>query len=85
MPGFHHDVMAAPFVLFLTLPCSCALGPELARLDGVLPTSAITAVLCGLTGSSLVLPRTGATSRLPTQLAPGDGERSWRRCRSNRG
>ncbi len=30
-PGFHHDVMAATFVLFLTSPAYAALGEDLAR------------------------------------------------------
>ena len=30
-PGFHHDVMAATFVLFLTSPAHAALGSDLAR------------------------------------------------------
>lgn len=31
LPGFHHDVMAATFVLFLTGPAHAALGDDLAR------------------------------------------------------
>ncbi|MFY9212030.1 MAG: NAD(P)/FAD-dependent oxidoreductase [Aestuariivita sp.] len=31
LPGFHHDVMAATFVLFLTGPAHAALGEDLAR------------------------------------------------------
>jgi phytoene dehydrogenase-like protein len=31
LPGFHHDVMAATFVLFLTGPAQAALGADLAR------------------------------------------------------
>ena len=31
LPGFHHDVMAATFVLFLTSPAHAALGADLAR------------------------------------------------------
>ena len=31
LPGFHHDVMAATFVLFLTSPAHAALGSDLAR------------------------------------------------------
>ncbi|MEP1930585.1 MAG: NAD(P)/FAD-dependent oxidoreductase [Roseibium sp.] len=31
LPGFHHDVMAATFVLFLTSPAYAALGEDLAR------------------------------------------------------
>jgi phytoene dehydrogenase-like protein len=31
LPGFHHDVMAATFVLFLTGPAHEALGSDLAR------------------------------------------------------
>lgn len=29
LPGFHHDVMAATWVLFLTSPAGAALGPTL--------------------------------------------------------
>lgn len=31
LPGFHHDVMAATWVLFMTSPAGAALGPHLAR------------------------------------------------------
>lgn len=31
LPGFHHDVMAATFVLFMTSPAGGVLGPHLAR------------------------------------------------------
>ncbi len=31
LPGFHHDVMAATFVLFMTGPAGAVLGPHLAR------------------------------------------------------
>ena len=31
LPGFHHDVMAATFVLFVTGPAHAALGKDLAK------------------------------------------------------
>ncbi|MGI9507682.1 MAG: FAD-dependent oxidoreductase, partial [Geminicoccaceae bacterium] len=31
LPGFHHDVMAATFVLFMTGPAGAALGEDLAK------------------------------------------------------
>jgi phytoene dehydrogenase-like protein len=41
LPGFHHDVMAATFVLFLTSPAHAALGADLARHGSrVLPHAA---------------------------------------------
>ena len=31
LPGFHHDVMAATWVLFMTSPAGAALGPHLEK------------------------------------------------------
>ncbi|AKI00103.1 phytoene dehydrogenase-like oxidoreductase [Hoeflea sp. IMCC20628] len=76
LPGFHHDVMAATFVLFLTSPAHAALGPDLAR-HGLefCHTPHPTAVLRP-DGSSLVL-TTDRAANIKTfnALAPGDGDR----------
>ncbi len=76
LPGFHHDVMAATFVLFMTGPAGAALGPHLAR-HGMeyCHTPHPTAVLRP-DGSSLVL-TTDRTRNVEAfnALAPGDGDR----------
>ena len=76
LPGFHHDVMAATFVLFLTSPAHAALGSDLAR-HGLefCHTPHPTAVLRP-DGSSLVLTTDRAANiRTFNTLAPGDGVR----------
>lgn len=76
VPGFHHDVMAATFVLFLTSPAHAALGPELAR-HGLefCHTPHPTAVLRP-DGSSLVLTTDRATNiKTFNGLVEGDGDR----------
>ena len=74
-PGFHHDVMAATFVLFLTSPAHAALGQDLAR-HGLefCHTPHPTAVLRP-DGSSLVL-TTDRDANIATfnALASGDGD-----------
>lgn len=76
LPGFHHDVMAATFVLFLTSPAHGELGEKLAR-HGLefCHTGKPTAVLRP-DGSSLVLTmdRAGNADRL-NELCAGDGDR----------
>jgi phytoene dehydrogenase-like protein len=76
LPGFHHDVMAATFVLFLTSPAFAELGDDLARhgLESC-HTGHPTAVLRP-DGSALVLStdREANIARL-NELAAGDGDR----------
>lgn len=76
LPGFHHDVMAATFVLFLTSPAHAALGADLAR-HGLefCHTPHPTAVLRP-DGSSLVL-TTDRAANIKTfnALSAGDGDR----------
>jgi len=76
LPGFHHDVMAATFVLFLTSPAHAALGSDLAR-HGLefCHTPHPTAVLRP-DGSSLVL-TTDRAANIKTfnAVASGDGDR----------
>jgi phytoene dehydrogenase-like protein len=74
LPGFHHDVMAATFVLFMTGPAGAALGPHLARhgMD-YCHTAHPTAVLTP-DGQALVLTMDQARNRAAFDaLAPGDG------------
>lgn len=74
LPGFHHDVMAATFVLFLTSPAYAELGEDLAR-HGLefCHTQHPTAVLRP-DGSSLVLSTDrGANVAAFEALAAGDG------------
>jgi len=76
LPGFHHDVMAATFVLFLTSPSHAALGSDLAR-HGLefCHTPHPTAVLRP-DGSSLVLTTDRAANiKTLNTLASGDGDR----------
>lgn len=76
LPGFHHDVMAATFVLFLTSPAHEALGTDLAR-HGLefCHTPNPTAVLRP-DGSSLVLTTDRAANIAAfNAIAPGDGDR----------
>jgi phytoene dehydrogenase-like protein len=76
LPGFHHDVMAATFVLFLTSPAYAELGEDLGR-HGLefCHTMHPTAVLRP-DGSSLVLTTDrGANAAAFNALAQGDGDR----------
>ncbi|MDP3525575.1 MAG: NAD(P)/FAD-dependent oxidoreductase, partial [Hoeflea sp.] len=76
LPGFHHDVMAATFVLFLTSPAHAALGADLARhglefCHTPHPTAALRP-----DGSSLVLTTDRAVNiKAFNAAAPGDGDR----------
>ncbi|WP_299861962.1 NAD(P)/FAD-dependent oxidoreductase [uncultured Hoeflea sp.] len=76
LPGFHHDVMAATFVLFLTSPAHEALGKDLARhglefCHTPNPTAALRP-----DGSSLVLTTDRAANIAAfNAIAPGDGDR----------
>lgn len=76
LPGFHHDVMAATFVLFLTSPAHAALGADLAR-HGLMfcHTPHPTAVLRP-DGRALVLTTDRAANVAAfNALAAGDGDR----------
>lgn len=76
LPGFHHDVMAATFVLFLTSPAHAALGADLAR-HGLefCHTPHPTAVLRP-DGSSLVLTTDRAANiKTLNAVSNGDGDR----------
>jgi len=76
LPGFHHDVMAATWVLFMTSPAGAALGPHLARHGfDYCHTPHPTAVLRP-DGQALVL-TTDRAKNIATfnALAPGDGDR----------
>jgi phytoene dehydrogenase-like protein len=76
LPGFHHDVMAATFVLFLTSPAYAELGEDLAR-HGLefCHTRHPTAVLRP-DGSALVLSTDRAVNVAAfNKLAAGDGDR----------
>lgn len=76
LPGFHHDVMAATFVLFLTSPANAALAADLARhgLD-FCHTAHPTAVLRP-DGSALTLTTDRAKNVAAfNALAAGDGNR----------
>lgn len=76
LPGFHHDVMAATWVLFMTSPAGAALGPHLARHGfDYCHTPHPTAVLRP-DGSALVLTTDRAANIAAfNELAPGDGDR----------
>ena len=76
LPGFHHDVMAATWVLFMTSPAGAVLGPHLARHGfDYCHTPHPTAVLRP-DGQALVL-TTDRAKNIATfnALAAGDGDR----------
>ncbi|KIC48665.1 NAD(P)/FAD-dependent oxidoreductase [Tateyamaria sp. ANG-S1] len=76
LPGFHHDVMAATFVLFLTGPAQAALGDDLAAhgmayCNGAHPTAVLRP-----DGSMLVLTTDRAANVAAFNArADGDGDR----------
>ncbi|MDM7932180.1 NAD(P)/FAD-dependent oxidoreductase [Tabrizicola sp.] len=76
LPGFHHDVMAATWVLFMTSPAGAALGPHLARHGfDYCHTPHPTAVIRP-NGEALVLTTDRAKNIAAfNALAPGDGDR----------
>lgn len=79
LPGFHHDVMAATFVLFLTGPAHAALGDDLAR-HGLefCHTSSPTAALRP-NGEAVVLKTDRAANVAAfNALAAGDGDQHRR-------
>jgi phytoene dehydrogenase-like protein len=75
LPGFHHDVMAATWVLFMTSPAGAALGPHLARHGfDYCHTPHPTAVVRP-NGEALVLTTDRAKNIAAfNALMPGDGE-----------
>ncbi|WP_309668237.1 NAD(P)/FAD-dependent oxidoreductase [Tabrizicola sp.] len=75
LPNFHHDVMAATWVLFMTSPAGAALGPHLARHGfSYCHTSHPTAVVRP-NGEALVLTTDRATNIAALNaLAAGDGD-----------
>ncbi|GAB4258632.1 MAG: NAD(P)/FAD-dependent oxidoreductase [Pararhodobacter sp.] len=79
LPGFHHDVMAATWVLFMTSPAGAALGPHLERHGfSYCHTAHPTAVLRP-SGEALVLTMDRAENiRRFNALAPGDGDQHAR-------
>ena len=76
LPGFHHDVMAATFVLFLTSPAYAALAAGLARHGFELCHTAHPTAVLRPDGSSLVLTtdRAANIARFDA-LSSGDGAR----------
>lgn len=76
LPGFHHDVMAATWVLFMTSPAGAALGPHLARHGFDCCHSPHPTAVLRPGGEALVL-TTDRARNIATfnALAPGDGDR----------
>ena len=76
LPGFHHDVMAATFVLFMTGPAGAALGGHLARHGFEYCHSPHPTAVLRPDGSSLVLSMDRAKNVAAfNALAAGDGDR----------
>lgn len=76
LPGFHHDVMAATFVLFMMGPAGAALGPHLARHGFDYCHSPHPTAVLRPDGSSLVLTMDRAKNVAAfNALSPGDGDR----------
>lgn len=76
LPGFHHDVMAATFVLFMTSPAGAALGPHLARHGMQYCHTAHPTAVVRPNGDALVLTtdRVQNVIRFNT-ITKGDGDR----------
>lgn len=75
LPGFHHDVMAATFVLFLTSPAHAALGEDLARHGFELCHGAHPTAVLRPDNSALVLGMDRKANRgAMNALSPGDGD-----------
>ena len=75
LPGFHHDVMAATFVLFMTGPAGAVLGPHLARHGFEYCHSSHPTAVLRPDGSSLVLTMDRAKNIAAfNALSPGDGD-----------
>ncbi|MEO8241893.1 MAG: NAD(P)/FAD-dependent oxidoreductase [bacterium] len=75
LPGFHHDVMATTFVLFMTGPAGAALGPHLARHGFEYCHAKHPTAVLRPDGSSVVLTmdRAGTIAAF-NALAAGDGD-----------
>ena len=75
LPGFHHDVMAATWVLFMTSPAGAALGPQLARHGFDYCHTAHPTAVIRPNGEALVLTTDRAKNIAAfNALAPGDGD-----------
>jgi phytoene dehydrogenase-like protein len=75
LPGFHHDVMAATFVLFLTSPAYAALGGDLARHGFELCHTAHPTAVVRPNGNALVLGMDREANRTALNArAAGDGD-----------
>ncbi len=76
LPGFHHDVMAATFVLFLTAPAHEALGADLARHGLEFCHTPHPTAVVRPDGSSLVL-TTDRQANIDAfdAVLPGEGQR----------
>jgi phytoene dehydrogenase-like protein len=79
LPGFHHDVMAATWVLFMTSPAGAALGPHLARHGFEYCHTPHPTAVVRPDGEALVLQmdRTANVARF-NALAAGDGDQHAR-------
>lgn len=75
VPGFHHDVMAATFVLFLTGPAHAALGEDLGKYGLEFCHSPHPTAVLRPNGRALVfgMDRDANTARF-NALSPGDGD-----------
>ncbi|TNF59863.1 MAG: NAD(P)/FAD-dependent oxidoreductase [Rhodobacteraceae bacterium] len=79
VPGFHHDVMAATFVLFLTGPAQAALGEDLARHGFEYCHTAHPTAVLRPDGSALVLTTDRAANIAAFNARhPGDGDQHGR-------
>lgn len=75
LPGFHHDVMAATFVLFLTGPAHGALGDDLAKHGLEFCHSKHPTAVLRPNGRALVFGMDrDANAAMFNALAPGDGD-----------
>jgi phytoene dehydrogenase-like protein len=76
LPGFHHDVMAATFVLFLTSPAHAELAGDLTRHGFELCHSPHPTAVLRPDGTALVLTTDRAANVAALNArAPGDGDR----------
>lgn len=76
LPGFHHDVMAATFVLFLTSPAHAALGKDLVRHGLEFCHTAQPTAVLRPDGTALVLSMDQQKNVAAfNALAAGDGDR----------
>jgi phytoene dehydrogenase-like protein len=75
LPGFHHDVMATTFVLFVTGPAHAALGDDLAKHGLEFCHSAHPTAVLRPNGTSLVLAMDRAANVAAFNArAAGDGD-----------